>query len=474
MSLAARVGKNFAIQTIGKVCSVFIGLGLIALLTRALGPTSFGAYTTAMNYLQFFGVIVDFGLTLTIVVMMSERGANESRVAGNILGLRLFSAALVFAIAPLIAIPFPYSTEVKAAILIGSLAYFFMAGATMLVGIYQRHHAMWRASLAEVSGRILLIALTGLFVWMGFGLASMMWALVAANIVWLVMTMRLAQPLVALRPRADLSVWKEALSRSWPIALSIAFNLVYLRGDVLILAVFRPSADVGFYGVAYRLLDVITTMPVMFMGLVLPTLTARWSGGDKVGFARILNTTFDAFCVIALPIVFGTIASADRLIPFIAGEGYEAAIPLLALLICTVPGIFLGGLYGHAVVAIGAQRRIIRAYALTAVLSLVGYFILIPSYGGFGAAIVTIASETLIALLTFVTVYLSSRARPSFVVFGKALFACIGMFIVVRALPASTSFPLVVGAAALIYVGLLGLMGLLKRSAWQRSIPLSS
>src|SRR3989338_2481010 len=73
------VAGNFTIQIIGRILAILIGLVSIGLLTRSLGVENFGAYTTALTFLQLFGVMVDFGLTLTLVVMISEPEADEQR-----------------------------------------------------------------------------------------------------------------------------------------------------------------------------------------------------------------------------------------------------------------------------------------------------------------------------------------------------------------------------------------------------------
>jgi len=77
------LAKNFTIQTLGKFLAIFVGLGSIALVTRSLGVERFGEYTTALTFLQFFGVIVDFGLSLTLIVMISEPNVDEKKIVGN-------------------------------------------------------------------------------------------------------------------------------------------------------------------------------------------------------------------------------------------------------------------------------------------------------------------------------------------------------------------------------------------------------
>src|SRR6202008_4749877 len=114
--------------------------------------------------------------------------------------------------------------------------YFVMAGSTMLVGVFQKHSAMARASLAEVVSRVVLVALTVALAMSGAGVAALLGALLVANVIWLVLTIRFAAPFVRIRPKADPAVWKRVLSRSWPIALSIIFNLMYLKGDILLIS----------------------------------------------------------------------------------------------------------------------------------------------------------------------------------------------------------------------------------------------
>lgn len=442
------ISRNFALQAAGKAVSVVLGLVMIAILTRALGPEGYGAFTTASTYLQFFGVIVDFGLTLTLLVMISESGADEAKVAGNVLGLRLFSAAILFALAPVIALPIPWSAQVKAAVLVGSLAYFFMAGSTMLVGIYQKHAVIARAAAAEVASRVVLVALTALLAWAGAGLTAMFAALVVANALWLALSVWFARPFVRLRPLADLAVWRSTLARSWPIALSIIFNLVYLKGDVLILSLVRSQEEVGFYGVAYRFLDVFTALPAMFMGLMLPSLVSDWTAGKKDEFRRHVNRAFDLFALFIAPMTAGGIAIAPSLIALVAGSGFDAAAPALAVLMLATPGIFLGALYGHAVVGIGKQRAMVLGYAATAAVTTACYLYAIPRWGILGAAWGTVISETFMLALTYWMVSRVSGARPGLAVAGKALVASAAMFALLKWLPPMPALPAVaIGAA---------------------------
>lgn len=450
MTSARSIASNFTIQLLGKGLSVLIGLVSVAILTRVLGTTAFGEYTTATTFLQMFGVVVDFGLTLTMVVMISEKNIDEEAIVGNFFGLRLVSGFLLFSLAPLTILAFPYGTVVQQAVLVGALAYFFMGGATMLVGIFQKYESMWRVAIAETLNRAVLLGLITLFTFISPGVVEMMIASVVANFIWLIVMMRLAKPFVHVKPKFEWNTWKAILQRSWPIAVSIIFNLLYLKGDILFLAYFRDQAEVGLYGVSYRIIDVLTVVPVMFMGLILPSLVNAWSNKDLDTFRHRVQQTFNVFALAVIPIIIGAQTTSTELIELIAGDKYLEAGPVLAILILALIGVFFGALYGHLIVAINKQKVMTWGYIAVAVIAIAGYFAVIPTYGMWGAVAVTLLSEALIAIITFLVVHKHAKTLPSLTTTFKALLAGGVMYLVLTQLNTHVLIDILLGG--IIYV----------------------
>jgi O-antigen/teichoic acid export membrane protein len=435
MTSSRSIAHNFSIQLIGKILAVLVGLISVAVITRSLGAHAFGEYTTAITYLQMFGVVVDFGLTLTLIVMISERGVDEDKIVGNFFGLRLLSGFLLFSLAPLTVLALPWSSTIDRAVLIGALAYFFMGGATMLVGVFQRHQSMWRVALAELLNRFVLLALVAIIAFMSLGVVAMIAASAIANLIWLLMMVRLAKPFVHISPRFEWEQWRLIIIRSWPIAVSIIFNLLYLKGDILFLAYFRDQAEVGLYGMAYRIIDVMTVLPTMFMGLVLPGLVSAWSEGRADEFRQRVARVFDLFMMAIIPVVVGAQLVATDLIVLIAGEEFVQSGTVLRLLILALAGVFIGTLFGHLVVAINRQRVMTWGYVAVAIVSIIGYFWLIPLYGMWGAVWVTLVSEGLIGIITFGLVARVSGAVPRLTITFKALIASGVMYLILSQMP---------------------------------------
>src|SRR3989338_2339444 len=99
MSLVSQIVKNTFYQVFGKVIGAAIGLVVVGLMTRYLGQEGFGNYTTVVAFLQFFGVLADFGLQMTVTKMISRPGADEKKIIANAFTLRFFSAATILGLA---------------------------------------------------------------------------------------------------------------------------------------------------------------------------------------------------------------------------------------------------------------------------------------------------------------------------------------------------------------------------------------
>ncbi|MBI5254479.1 oligosaccharide flippase family protein, partial [Candidatus Falkowbacteria bacterium] len=159
-----------------------------------------------------------------------------------------------------------------------------------------------------------------------------------------------------LRPAFDWQIWKEIWHRSWPFALSISLNLIYLKGDTIILSLFRPQTEVGLYGATYRILDILTMIPTLIMGVALPVLTRFWLENKKE-FYVLMQKVFDVFLILAVPVILGTMLIADKVMVFVAGQEFFAAGAILRVLIFAAGAILLNGLSGYAVVALNQQRK---------------------------------------------------------------------------------------------------------------------
>lgn len=422
------LAQNTVIQIGGKMLAILCGLYTVTILTKLLGPAGFGELTVVLNFIAIFAVLVDFGLTLTTVQLISEKQADENALIGNLFSIRVLSSVLFLSIAPIIAIFFPYTQLVKLAIAVGAVSYLFGTTAQLFIGIFQKRLLISRAIIAELINRLLVLFGALLLPYFHVGVMEVMWLFVLGNIGQLLTIVFFASKHITISFRFNWATWKKILLRSWPIGASIFFNLIYLRGDILFLSLFRSSEEIGIYGVAYKIIDVMTVIPVMYMGLILPVLVHAWSEQNKKQFYATLQTAFDFFSLIAIPFIFGVIATGVPLMTFIFGEEFSEAGRVLAILGPAASVVFFGSLFGHAVVGINKQKQMVVGYALVAVITIIGYLLFIPQFGIWAAAWWTLIAEVLITLITFAVVFHVSKFKPSLQLTGKSLIASALMF----------------------------------------------
>jgi O-antigen/teichoic acid export membrane protein len=427
MSLAHKIAKNTLFQAFGKILSSLCSLAAIALVTRYLGPALFGEYSTSIAFLQIFGILVDLGLTLVTVQMISEKGADIKKTLDNIFSFRILSAFCFMALAPLAVIFFPYPGIVKIGVLVGAGAFFFNAVNQVLIGLFQKELKMERVAIAEIANRLVFLALTGIAILFNFNLIAFLVAMATGNFINFIILYLFAQKIVKINFNFDFTVWKEIFRRSWPIAAGIALNLIYLRADIFILSLYKPAQDVGFYSASYKVIDFLTAFPYMLLGLVLPVLTLAWSEKNSEYFKEISQKTFDFLNILALPMVAGGIILAKPLMIFFAGQEFAESSEILQILLLALGMIFPATIFTHAIIAIGKQKSMLWGFGASAILTLAGYIVFIPKFSYFGAAWMTVFSEGLILIWSAAMVYKYSKFLPKLKLFIRSLSASIVM-----------------------------------------------
>jgi len=435
MNLSSKIAYNTIIQIVGKIVSTILGLISLAMMARYLGQAGFGSYTTIITFVSFFAIIADLGLTLVTVQMISLPGTDEHKVLNNLFGLRLVSIVIFLGLAPIIAIFSPYPLYVKTGVLIATLSFLFPALNQVLIGLFQKRLRMDKSVIAETLGRILLVGGIYLAITSGFGLNGILWATVISAGFNFLIAYLLATKFRLIKPAFDFALWREIIKKSWPLAVTIVLNLLYLKTDTLILSLIKSPGEVGLYGAAYRIIDVLTTLPFMFAGIILPILTSSWFEGKKEYFASVLQKSFDLMAIFSLPIIAGTLILARPLIVLVAGEDFADSGLILKILIFALVAIFLGCMFAHAVIAIGKQKKMIGPYIFVSLSAIILYLIFIPLFSYYGAAFVTIYSELTIALLSAYVVWKYTKFIPSFKIIGKSIIASLVMWLVLYLIP---------------------------------------
>ncbi len=431
MSTTVRVAQNTIIQVIGKAISIVLGLLSIAILTRYLGPERFGNYTTVITYLLFFATLADLGITLVTAQMISQPDVDEKRILSNLFSFRLISSFTLIILGVIISWFLNYDFTIKLGILVTFSSFVFANLNQVFVGLFQKKLYMYYVVVAEIASRVVLFGGFWATYYYDFGLNGALVVMIASSFVSFILHYYYSLRFVKIKFLIELSVWKQIVKKSWPLAITIFFNLVYLKTDTIILSFIKPQVDVGLYGAAYRVIDVLITLPFLFSGIVLPLLTIEWAKNNRDKFNNLIQKSFDFLAIISVPLVVGTYFVADKVMVVVAGDDFLGSGRPLKILMIAAVFIFLGNIFAHVIIAVEKQRVIIPAYIFTAVTSLIGYIIFVPRYSFIGAAWVTVYSELCVSFASFwvASKYISFIVSPKVIL--KAIISSLFMGVVI-------------------------------------------
>lgn len=440
MSLARAIALNTGVQVAGKILSTGLGVVLIALLTRQLGQEGFGMYSTANAFLQMFALLLDLGLNVTLIALLGEHADDkdyEKRCLSALFTLRIVLAIVILGLlAPLVALAFPYPWELKLAIFALTASFIFPSLNQVVVGAQQKHLRLNMAAISENVGR--LIALAGVLMApsLGWGLVPLMWVISLAGFASFFVNFLSARRYASLHWNWDPKFWTMALKRSWPVGVSIAFGLAYFKADTLILSLVRSHSEVGIYGAAYRVLEVLITIPFMYAGVLLPLLAHAYVKQDRERLKKLVSASIDVMLIMAIPMVVGTWLLGPELMRLVAGPDFVASGEILRVLVLAIAVIYLNVIFAHIVVAVDAQRKMLPTYAVVGFGTVALYLLLIPSYGMWAAAWLTVASEFIVGTASF----LVSKRYMEIVFHPRATIAAIGASLVMTSIVLGTPF----------------------------------
>lgn len=432
MSLQNKILKNTGVQVAGKLGGALLSFWTSAMLLRYLGPAGNGEYTAILAHLTMFAIVADFGLYIILVKHLATLTEEHEKDAHALFTLRIISGVVILGLGVVVAWLVPsYPPIIRYGILIAASFNFLMSMNQLLSVVFQKHlRADWIA-LGEIVAKTVLLVGTFLVIMLNLNLLWIMATISVSALSNVAINFFASRRYFKFKILIDWQRWKSILKEAWPLALNVLFTMMYFKGDSLILYFYRPAAEVGLYGAPYKLLEVLITFPAMFVGLTLPILTAAWQRKDFPALYKGMQRSFDFLCVVTLPVVGGGFALAYPLTLLLGGPEYIPSVPILRILIFAVGAIYFATLFTYMVVAVDKQRTMMYGYAAAAVVGLSLYFTLIPPFGMYGAASVTVLTELLILAISFFLVRRATRMKLRWGILPKTLLASLVMAAVV-------------------------------------------
>lgn len=399
MSNSRKVAYNTAIQVIGRVVGLLISLITVNyvanhLLSNGSVLIGYGQYTIVFTYISVLAAVADLGLYTLIVREITGKNPDE---AGSLIGSALVFRGLLMTLFALLFVALfhslPYDQVVREGILIGVVVTASMLFSQTVESIFQASLQADRIVIVETVGKIVIAGLTILVLHQGRGLIAVVTVNLIGQLVTLGLSFLLARPMVRIKLHFDNELWKKNSAQFWSIAIVNVLALVHFKSDALLLTFFKGAADVGIYGIAYKIFEIVLIVPSIFATNLLPTLTGVLSEGSRQEAGRIINRSSSVLFTIAAFLSVFVLGFAPWIIVFIAQPAFLAAATPLRILTLPIFFIFLTTLISQAIIAGKEQQILVRGYVFVIVLNISLNLYAIPRFSYLGAAVTTGITE---------------------------------------------------------------------------------
>ncbi len=395
---------------IGEGLAFPTGLATVVLLTRSFGATDYGLYTLTVGFVLLLQAGISSLLGRATVKFASE-ALDPDPVGVTVLRLHIALGG-VLAVAVALTAPLVASVLAEPA-LVGYLRIFAVslpleaaadAHVWLLVGRgrYRRRAlargAYWVARPVLIVGPVLA----------GYGIAGALVGAVMAPLAALVVARRVVRPRLLGRGIAPAPL----LAFATPLFLSGVAGLLARRLDLFALKAFGASAaDAGLYASAQNLAWLPAMLATAFSPLLLSSMNRSLAEG-RPERARSLAADFLRGPLWLLPLAAATAGAASQITRFAYGAEFTEAGTVLAWLIFAGTAVTLASTASVVFIVLDRLGTMVAASTLPLVVAVIGYPLLIPPFGGEGAAAATLLGTTAGMCFGLAMVYRRWRVAP--------------------------------------------------------------
>lgn len=389
----SQTAKDSLVVLSGNLLTAGLGFLAMVIVSRTLGPYQFGVFSVVMAVMTMIVGLADLGIGTSLVKFTSlylktdrKRAELMLHTAFDvevIISLLILVLGVIFAgtLSRLISTGRDLALPLRLAFL-GAAA---MSMGSYIVAVLQSWQAFLKLFFYSVAGNFLKLLFVLLLLFAGkFQTLSVIAVYALVPLAGLVLGMFLI-PRGVLRSRPDGdkrgAFWQLFSFSKW-IMLSYLANTVITRIDVLILARYRGAEEVGVYAVAYQLSQIFPIIMGSLITVLLPQVS-RLSVREE--FVRFIKKSLTMSVLVVLALIPAFVFSG-LLIRIIFGTNWAASSGIFRVLFVNFMINIICNPLGTVVFAL--NRPMVTTYTnfLQMGISVAGNLLLIPLYGGYGAA----------------------------------------------------------------------------------------
>ncbi len=171
--------------------------------------------------------------------------------------------------------------------------------------------------------------------------------------------------------------------------------------DTTMLGLLQGDYQVGLYGAALKIKNIVSQMVASIAWVVMPGLSEQFAKRDYAKVNQLLRGAAMFTVVLGVPCVAGLMSIPKEILMVAGGAEYVEAAGTLQLLTISMALSFVTGIYGNMILLpSGREAQFMIACIAASVFNGIANYLLIPKFGSEGAALATIFSTLVILVIT--------------------------------------------------------------------------
>jgi len=393
-----------------KILRMGIGLLVNIWVVRYLGPDRFGQLSYATAFVALFGALATLGLDGIVIREIVRNPSDAGEILGSAFFLRM-AGGVATLLASFVAIVLLRHSDFQSMVLVGIIAAGAVFQAFDVIDFWFQAQVLSRYTVIAKNSAFLIVALFKISLILNhasllmFALAALVEVVLGA--VGLVLVYRHLGHRLG-KWRSSLDRCRRLLGDSWPMILSGLSVAIYMKIDQVMLGEIAGDRAVGIYTSATRLTEIWYVIPMVIVSSVFPAIVRSKEKDEELYYRRVTRL-FSLMAAVSLPIALPMSFFSSWIVVKLFGINYQAAGPVLAIHIWASLFVFYGIAQGPWDLTENLTRLAMLRMVGGAVVNIVLNLVFIPAYGALGAAVATVISQALAAVVLNV---LHEKTRP--------------------------------------------------------------
>lgn len=367
-----------------------VGMAVNIWMARYLGPQQFGLLNYVVAFVALFSAFSTMGLDGFVVRDIVRDPSSRDETLGSAFVLK-FCGGIITLLASVAAIILMKRDDslVWGLVAITAAGTVFQAFDT--IDFWFQSQIRSKFTVLAKSIPFLLIAVTKMIlILLKAPLVAFVWAAladVALGGIGLVIAYRKQGHCIsAWVPTIDRA--KSLMKDSWPLIFSSLVGMVYLRIDQVMLSQMVGDKELGIYSAAVKLAEAWYFLPMICTSATPHIIQAKTVNNEI--FYDSLQKLYNVMALMGYALAIPTTFLGGWLVRLLYGEEYRAAGPMLVVLIWSVMFVLLGVARSVFLTTMNWGKVHLFTVTLGAAINVVLNLLLIPRYGGLGAAIASL------------------------------------------------------------------------------------